>query len=52
MEKIANMPDIDGKDDVYNPTLMAQVIWDGSWSTILAKDNITFSKDKHQAISK
>ena len=41
-----------GADGIYNPTLMAQIIRDGSWSTILAKDNVTFSKDTHQSITK
>ena len=52
MEKIANMSGIDGKAQIFNSTLMAQVIRDGNWSTMLAKDNLTFSKDKHQSISK
>jgi hypothetical protein len=52
IEKIANMSGIDGKAQIYNSTLMAQIIRDGNWSTILAKDNVTFSKDKHQAITK
>jgi hypothetical protein len=49
MEKVALTA---GADGIYNPTLMAQTIRDGSWSTILAKDNVTFSTDTHQAITK
>ena len=49
MEKVALTA---GADGIYNPTLMAQTIREGSWSTILAKDPVTFSKDTQQAITK
>ena len=42
----------DVKTQIFNSTRMAQIIRDGNWSTILAKDNLKFSKDKHQAITK
>jgi hypothetical protein len=49
MEKVALTA---GANGIYNSTLMAETIRDGSWSTILAKDNVTFSTDTHQAITK
>ena len=53
MEKIANMSGIgDVKTQIYNSTLMAQVIRDNSWPTIKAKDPLTFSKDTSQAVNK
>jgi hypothetical protein len=48
MEKVALTA---GANGIYNSTLMAETIRDGSWSTILAKDNVTFS-NTDQSVTK